>query len=342
MDANWGLIGNERAVGALQACVASAANIHAYLLVGPEHTGRALAAKRLAMALNCTGVELPCGACTQCTRIESGIHADVQTVTLDTEAEGAARKSISVEQLREVEKAVALAPYEGRTRVVTVDPAGLMSEAAQHSFLKTLEEPPPHAVFILITANDEKLLETIRSRCTRIEFRLVPAAAIEEALSARGIDPERGRLLARLAGGRPGWAVGAAGDKKLFDRRSQHLERARSLPDMPLPERFDLAGRMSESFKRERDPVLRQLDEWAGWWRDVLLVQSGAADSISNIDETAAINSDAARFVRKDVAQFVQVIVETRGILGENVQSRVALDALMLAVPQPLRASARR
>jgi DNA polymerase-3 subunit delta' len=330
--ADWGLIGNGRAVRVLQAGLANGAANHAYLFVGPDATGRAAAAKSLAQALNCTGESGLCDECAACTRIEAGIHADVQTVTLEV-GEGAGRKAISVEQMRDVQTAVALAPYEGRMRVVIIDPADEMSTGAQNAFLKTLEEPPPHAVFVLIAVNGERLLETIRSRCTRVEFGLVPAGEIEAALVVQGVEAERARLLARLSGGRPGWALAAAVDPKLLEHRSEALEAARSLPRLSLADRIDVAERLSDAFKREREPVFRQLDEWAGWWRDVLLVQSGAGESVVNLDEAAAIEADAKEHTRADVARFVQAIIEIRGYLGENVQSRIALDALMLDAP---------
>ena len=334
----WSLVGNEGAIRVLQAGLANGA-AHAYILAGPSGTGRATAARQLAQALNCTGAEPPCGACTACKRIAAGIHADVQTVSLDTDADGAARKSISVEQMREVEAAIALAPYEGRTRVAMVDPADEMSITAQNAFLKTLEEPPPHAVFVLIVQNDERLLETIRSRCTRVEFHLAPARDIEAALLARGVEAERARLLARLCGGRPGWALEAASNPRRLEHREEALATARSLPQLPLADRMDLAERLWDAFKRDRGPVIRQLDEWAGWWRDVLLTQSGAEDSIANLDETAAIAADAREYRRHEVARFVQAIVEARGYLGENVQSRIVLDALMMDAPRPGAAS---
>ncbi|HVP05367.1 MAG TPA: DNA polymerase III subunit delta' [Dehalococcoidia bacterium] len=333
MDPHWDLIGNERAVRALQAGLAGGAANHAYLFAGPDGTGRAAAAKRLAQALNCTGAEPPCGECAPCRRIEGGIHADVQTLTIATDAEGAVRKAISVEQVREMEAAVALAPYEGRTRVVVIDPADAMSDGAQNAFLKTLEEPPPNAVFVLIAGNEERLLETVRSRCRRIEFRLVPASEIEAALVAQGVEGERARLLARLSGGRPGWALEAAASPRLLERRNESLGVARELPRLPLADRLDLAEKLSEAFKRDREPVMRQLDEWAGWWRDVLLAASGAGESIANVDETASLQADAGECDRAEVARFVQAIIDTRGYLAENVQSRIALDALMLAVP---------
>jgi DNA polymerase-3 subunit delta' len=329
----WGLVGNERAVRVLQATLANG-GVHAFIFAGPEGTGRATAARRLAQALNCTGDDPPCGECTTCRRIEGGIHADVQMVSIDVDAEGAARKAIGVEQMRDVERSVALAPYEGRTRVVIIDPADEITPQAQNAFLKTLEEPPPHAVFVLIVRNEDRLLETIRSRGTRVEFRLVPGSEIEAALVALGAESVNARLLARLSGGRPGWAMRAAADPRMLEQRGEALATARSLPRLQLADRIDLAEKLSEAFRRERDPVVRQLDEWASWWRDVLLLQAGADDAIANLDETDALAVDAREYDRAEVAGFVQSIIETRGILGENVQSRLALDALMLDVPR--------
>lgn len=331
--ANWGLIGNERAVRALQACVASASAHHAFIFCGPEGTGRATAARRLAQALNCTASGPPCGECAACRRIEGGIHSDVQTVSIEADDGGAMRKGISVEQMRDVEKAVALAPYEGRTRIVIIDPADAMSVGAQNAFLKTLEEPPPHAVFALVTADEERLLETVRSRCTRIEFRLVPASETEAALAGGGLDGQRAQLLARLSGGRPARALRAASDPRLAQRREESLEAARSLPRMTVPGRMDVAEKLSEAFKRDREPVMRRLEVWAAWWRDVLLTASGAGDAIANVDHAADLAEDAREYGRADVARFVQAVLDTRVYLAENVQSRIALDALMLAVP---------
>lgn len=333
MAPNWRIAGNERAVRALQAAVASGSPAHAYLFLGPEHTGRATTAMRLAQALNCTSDEPPCGECNQCRRIERGVHSDVFTVSVEAATEGAARKSISVDQMREVQQAASLNPYEGRTRVIVIDPADEMSESAQNAFLKTLEEPPPHVVFVLIASDADRLLETIRSRCARIDFGLVAADEIEAALCERGATAEDARLLARLSGGRPGWAIDAMTDPKVLERRREVLDMARSLAHLPLAGRMELAEKLSDSFKRDRDAVLRQLDEWAAWWRDVLLAQSGAADRIANLDRDLELQEDAAAHPRAEIASFLQAIIETRTYLVENVQSRIALDALMLATP---------
>lgn len=329
----WDLIGNERVVKVLSTALAGNSMPHSFLFFGPQGTGRATAARRLAQALNCTGDSPPCLECTQCKRIENGIHSDVHTETIEENATGAARTGIVTEQIVEMEKTVALAPYEGRTRVVIIDPASSLTDEAQNKFLKTLEEPPPHVVFVLISDNVEAMLETVRSRCTPVEFKFAVPAEIEAGLLERGVEPEKAHLLSRLAGGRVGWAVAASSDPKVLERRADNIAAARNLPTAALPERMDAAEKLSEAFKRDRDPVMRTLEGWEAWWRDVLLIQSDAEDAVANVDMLAEARQDAAEYSSADIARFLKSLLETRESLAANVQSRIALEALMLDVP---------
>ncbi len=330
---NWGLIGNERAIQVLVRSLAGPTPPHAYLLAGPEGVGKAAAARRLAQTVNCLGETPPCGGCEQCRRIAAGIHADVQTVSVRPGDEGPQHKAISVEQIREVGQSIALNPFEGRNRVVIIDPADAMTTEAQNAFLKTLEEPPPHVLFVLITAAEEALLETVRSRCRRVELRLVPLASIEQALRDMGIEEGQAGILARLSQGRPGWALTMAGDEAAMARRNTALASAHGLASMSIADRMDLAERLSDEFKRDREGALWLLAQWRAYWRDVLLIQSGAADAVANIDQVEALRQHAGGCAREEVIAFVQALLDTRGYLESNVQSRLALESLLLRVP---------
>jgi len=331
--ASWQLIGNSRAVNALASAVSSGSPARSYIFAGPARVGKAAAALRLAQALNCAADDPPCLSCETCRRIGEAKFADVQTVTVEATTDGPAHKAIAVEQMREVEATVALAPYEGRKRVVIIDPAEEMSDGAQNAFLKTLEEPPPHVVFVLVSADAGRLLETVRSRCRRVAFGLVAAAEIEAGLIERGSDAEQAAVLARLAAGRPGWALEATATPALLAKRAEALDAARSLAGMGLADRIDVAAKLSDAFKRDRAPVDETLAQWLGWWRDVILTQSGAGDAIANLDRREEIAAAAQRHDRAQVTAFVESLRETRQHLRANVQSRIALDALMLRVP---------
>jgi DNA polymerase-3 subunit delta' len=345
------LIGNARALSAIQRGLAGGSPPHAWLFAGPAGVGKATLARWLAQALNCennvvaepnvgaTGpspppaVE-PCGECTQCVRISRGIHSDVVTITIPPAEDGVQHKDISVEQVREVEQAVSLAPFEGRTRVIIIDPADAMSIGAQNAFLKTLEEPPPNAIFVLIATREEDLLPTVHSRCRRIDFVLVPASEIEDALRERGIEEERARLLSRLAEGRPERALALADDAKRFEKRQELLEEASALGGMGMGDLMDMTERMSRQFRERREAVFDRLSAWLSWWRDVLLVQSGAEDSVANIDLFDRLRSDAEGFERPNVTAFVQALLKCRERLEANVQARIALDAMIVVTPR--------
>jgi DNA polymerase-3 subunit delta' len=243
-------------------------------------------------------------------------------------------KDISVDQVREVERAAALAPFEGRTRVVIIDPADAMSIGAQNAFLKTLEEPPPNTAFVLTATREDRLLETVRSRCRRIEFTLVPLGEIEAALLGRGVEAERARLLARLAGGRPERALELADNPARIEKRREVLAQARELGSLPMADLMDLSERLAARFREDREAVLSRLEEWLGWWRDLVLVQSGAEEAVVNVDLLSGLREDSGRYEPKDVVVFVQALVTCRQRLERNVQARIALDALMVMAPR--------
>jgi len=337
------LIGNARALAAVQRALSGGSPPHAWLFAGPAGVGKASLARWLAQAVNCAqsgvhsderGAPEPCGECAQCSRIARGIHSDVIIVTIPPPEDGVQHKDISVDQVREIEQAVALAPFEGRTRVAIIDPADAMSAGAQNAFLKTLEEPPPNAVFVLVATREDDLLPTVRSRCRKVEFGLVAAGEIEAALRERGADEEQARLLSRLAEGRPERALMLAADPKRLDKRRELLEEASALAGMPMADLMDLTERMARQFRERREAVFDRLSAWLSWWRDVLLVQSGAGDGIANVDLTAALGADAGRYDRADVLAFVQALITCRERLEANVQARIALDATLVLAPR--------
>ncbi len=331
---SWGIIGQDRAVTALQRALVGGTATHPSLFVGPARVGKATLARCLAQALNCIGDEPPCQACQPCQRIESGIHADIQVITVEaSEDEGSQHKDVGVDQIRQVERTIALNPFEGRTRVVIIDPADAMTVGAQNAFLKTLEEPPPHVAFVLVAVGEERLLSTIRSRCRRVELRPTSLRAVEEVLLERGVERDESRRLARLSRGRVGWALALAEDETLMKAREEALDRARALGTMTIAQRLELAEQLASDFRRGREAVLEQFLEWQSWWRDLLLVRSGAEEGVANFDLMVDLREDAGRLGRQEVVAFLRALSAARRQLTENVQPRLVLEALMLEVP---------
>jgi len=331
----WQTVGQDRAVAALQRGLAQGRQAHAYLFVGPPQVGKGTLALELAQALNCDGPEPPCGECTPCRRIAGGIHADVQVVTVET-GDGGPHKDISIDQIREVGRTVSLRPFEGRCRVIIIDPADAMNEAAQNAFLKTLEEPPPDVVFVLITSRPRAMRATIRSRCQQFEFSSLPVAKLEEALRERwSVAPRQAQLLARLSRGRLGWAIAARRDEEMMRVRHEALVDIRSLPERTIQDRFAYASEVAGRFSRDRVTVMAVLDLWREWWRDVLLASSGGQDAITNLDLGDILKAEADRYEPGQVIAFLRSLAASKRRLEENVNPRLALEVLMLDLPTP-------
>ncbi|MFM7964808.1 MAG: DNA polymerase III subunit gamma/tau, partial [Actinomycetota bacterium] len=167
------LKGQEHVVRALRNAVANDRGGQAYLFSGPRGTGKTSAARILAKVLNCTAPDKgePCCECESCLAIERGTSFDV--LELD------AASNNGVDNIRELIERAAMG-NPGRHRVFILDEVHMLSAGAEAALLKTLEEPPPHVVFVLATTDPQKVSETIRSRTQHLQFRLLPAKDLEE------------------------------------------------------------------------------------------------------------------------------------------------------------------
>ena len=343
---SWTVAGQERAVATLARAVRAGRVSHAYLFAGPKHTGKTLAALQFAQALNCTGQEPPCARCRQCERIAAMAHPDIEIVTIGSPVCDApageshdhskdASRDIRICQVRRLGRLVSRAPYEGRYRVLIVEPADAMNETAANALLKTLEEPPPQVVLILITDREEQLLETIRSRARRVAFAGLPKAVVERALRERwDVDPSRAAELARLSGGRLGWAVLALHDERVLERLHAALDEAQAIACAPLAERFRAAGTLGSGFTRDRAGTRATLEAWQAFWRDLLLIAAGREDAAVHRDRLDALRPLAAQCGVAGAARAVRALTDARQQLDENASPVLALEVMMLALPQ--------
>jgi DNA polymerase-3 subunit delta' len=278
----------DRAVGALRAALRRGRLHHAYLLGGPEGVGKGTAARLLAQAANCEGPAAPgeglpddaCGACPPCRKIARGTHPDVFLLEEERVMAKAGRwepkggrtpsREIVVDQVRDlVDHRLSMRRFEGRRRVVLIDPADAMNVQAQNALLKTLEEPPEATTLVLVSSSPDALLPTIRSRCLRVTFAPLPEAVIRARLEAAGQPPEAARLAAALSGGSLSRALGL--DAEVLAERRAALEGAASLTAAD-------AGRWV-AFAREhgedRETAAGMGELLLIWWRDVLVAQAG-------------------------------------------------------------------
>ncbi|HEX5467067.1 MAG TPA: hypothetical protein VFW92_10390 [Candidatus Limnocylindrales bacterium] len=216
--ARWAIRGQPVALTALQRALQRGRLPQALLLVGPAHVGKTTLALDLAAALLCTTAdpaERPCRACPACRWVERGTHPDLHRLAPSGAGQQirlGSREGPEPGTVRSLLSEFATLPIQGSTRVAVIEQAHRLNEDAQNALLKLLEEPPAGAVVCLAADDASVLLDTLRSRCTRLRLGTVDPAAIAALLVERGLsDPIRAPVIARAAGGLPGRAVALTG-----------------------------------------------------------------------------------------------------------------------------------
>ena len=332
----WQTIGNEKATGALRRALAGGRLPHALLIAGPEQVGKMSLAVDLASALNCAGDEKPCEECAGCSRTRRGLHTDVHVVGREMAAGGGrSRTLIGVDQVRDVQREAALAPFEGTCRVIIFDGAELLSEEAANSLLKTLEEPPQGVYLLLLTPKPEALLPTVVSRCQIVDLKPAPSdVTAAHLVDGLGMDADDADRAARLSGGRPGWAIRAAEEPALLEAVEQKVDEVEEVVLGGMETRFDHAARLGSATDRDRESGRRELEVWLAWWRDVMLVKEGVPQLAANLSRADSLRTVAETLTRQQITGAIQAIRRTRRLIARNVNSRLALEVMMLDIPR--------
>ncbi|MDZ4768105.1 MAG: DNA polymerase III subunit delta' C-terminal domain-containing protein [Chloroflexota bacterium] len=332
----WGVYGHDWAVEHLRQGIAHGRVRHAYLLIGAESIGKERLARAFASALLCTDPDparRPCGECSACRRVVSGNHADVLRAREDDD--GAAR----IDTLRTLMSQLALKPYEGRYRFGVIPRFDQIRGAAQDALLKTLEEPGPHALLILLARSIEPILPTILSRAQVLQLRPASVAsvlaALDDAIAADPAAPvvsaETRTLLATLSGGRVGWALAAWRDPDLLVQRTAGLDLLLSVIGQSRAGRFALAGDLAKD--KDKEPLAKLLALWQSFWRDALLVSYGVETAIANRDRLEALEQIGGAMPPEMLLEAMRATNRLIARLNSNVNLRLALEVMLLDYP---------
>lgn len=325
---HWPVYGHDWAVDYLRKGMTYNRIRQAYLIVGMSAIGKNRFAHAFAMAMNCTNAEpaeRPCGVCRSCKLIMSGNHPDM--VYSETDPNTGALK---IEAIRAVTQRLALKPYEARHRIAIVSDFEKARGQAQDALLKTLEEPPPYAILILLASSIEPILSTITSRSQTIHLRPVPSDELAQILvNHYQAEPAQATLLARLSGGRIGWAINALQNPDVLTEREEALNGFEDVLKMNRAERFNLADKLS----KDRHYLVQTLELWQTYWRDLLLLAENSpvkpcnSDRIPNMERMLyTVNADQA----------LTALNATRTMIGNmniNVNLRLALEVMFLDYP---------
>lgn len=352
--------GQEAAVDQLRAALASGRVSHAYLFHGPEGTGRSLAAFEFARAINC-GADRPdaeggypgdaCGACLSCRRMEHGTHPDFHVLDLGTKG----GESVGIEQVRQLIGDVSLRPTAGRRKVYVIPAANRLSPPAAHTILKTLEEPPPYVTLILVTPEVSEMLPTVISRCQLVRFRPLPDEVLESLMVEQGVEESLAREVTHIAGGSVGRALELALAPEALERRRELFALLRHTLSAPWPQALRIAEDLqrlgappksprgakaaaSEENGDEAEPprstkfgLTDVLDQSAGWFRDLLALQSGApVELLQNPDQASHLEKLAGHVPAGYLLEALDALQEARRVIDRNANPRLVLEVLVM------------
>jgi len=344
------LVGQPHVARALRNAVREGRIAHAYLFAGPRGTGKTTTARLLAKALNCDRgpTPEPDGVCDSCRRIAQGSALDV--IEID------AASKTSVDDIRELRERVQTAPAAARYKVYIVDEVHMLSTSAFNAFLKTLEEPPSHVVFVLCTTEPHKLPATVLSRCQRYDFRRLAAADLM-ALVTRVVQQENVALDEQAAAVLVRAATGSARDAlSLLEQAIAYAGKEISVGDIQnivgaadtelLADFADaIAGHnldqalhlVAKAVDEGRD--LRQLaTDLVGHFRDLLLLRvcrRGSELVVMPEGSAERIKAQAGKLQERDIVRAAQILSDAERELRRSEQQRLTLELAMVRLASP-------
>ncbi|MBI2485477.1 MAG: DNA polymerase III subunit delta' [Deltaproteobacteria bacterium] len=333
------IIGHEFQKKALIRTVRESRISHAYLFFGPDGIGKRLISVEFAKILNCLRgesitEEVSKGErcdCHSCKKIEKGIHPDVFFV----EYKGI--KNIRVDQIREeVEERLFLTPFEGRFKVAIVDEAERMNPNAQNAFLKTLEEPPPDSVIILISSRPEALLPTIRSRCQLLEFRgLSEEIMLKEFRKRTDLSPDEAWVAVKLSGGSLGKALGL--DKNVLSERKEIILKLSEINPKYASQVLGFVESMpTGSSSEDLEKLMFVFEIISAWLRDLVLIKIGFdEDHLSNRDLVSPIRKLAEKWSVDNILDKMKFLENAwYAVFRMNANKQIVLENLVLKIAE--------
>jgi DNA polymerase-3 subunit delta' len=323
------ILGHERALEVLTRLLEGGRMPHAMLFHGPQGVGKATIARLLARALMCR--EHGCAECEDCRLFDAGNHPDFVHVQLELRKDSKEyRKQIVIDQVRLLSSLVGLAPRKGARRLILIDPADRMTLGAQNALLKTLEEPPPHTLLILIAARPQVLVSTVRSRCFSLGFGPLRAADLAHLLETRGYDAREALARAALAEGRPGRAM-ELDLEALNERRESLLD---GLEHLASRRNIGMLQSLGAAVAGKDEPALQaNLELLSGLLRDAaraasgddseILVHADLADRLARLGQTLGVER---------AAELVASVDRLRDQLRFNLNRTLVAESVLAAV----------
>lgn len=324
------IIGHEQIIEHLQSAIAGDKISHAYILNGPEYSGKMMLAEAFAMALQCEAegsAARPCMQCRSCHQAMDRNQPDIIYVSHEKP------NTIGVDDIRvQINNDIVIKPYSSRYKIYIVDEAEKMNPQAQNALLKTIEEPPAYAVILLLTTNADSFLQTILSRCITLNLKAVKENVIKEYLMKQYQIPDyQADVCAAFSQGNVGKAVQLASSENFNEMKNSVMQLVKRLDDIDLYE-FGGAIKQIGEYKLQ---INDYFDLITIWFRDVLYMK--ATNDVNGLifkDEVYDIKRQAAKRSYQGIEKILEALDTAKVRLNANVNFDLTLELLLLTIKE--------
>lgn len=322
------IIGHKKEIAHLEQAMKAGKVSHAYIFNGEKGAGKKTLADAFAMTLQCTGEgEKPCGVCHSCKQAASGNHPDI--IYLKHEKPN----SIGVEDIRtQLTGDIQIRPYNGKYKIYIIQDAEKMTVQAQNAILKTIEEPPEYAIILLLTANDQVFLDTIRSRCVTLNLKPVSDERVKEYLMENLQVPDyQADICAAFAQGNIGKAIRLASSEDFASIKASAMQLVRNAGKMEVSDLIDYVKEVQEY----KVTISDYLDILALWYRDMVYFKATKDfDGIIFKDEIRTIRDTVKMCSYEGVEEVMKAIENAKTRLNANVNFDLTMELLFLVVKE--------
>lgn len=322
------IVGHEQIIEHLKTAIEMGKVSHAYILNGPDLSGKMMIAEAFARALLCEKQDPDgCGECRSCRQSDDRNNPDIIYVKHDKP------NTISVDDIRtQLNNNIVIKPYSNQYKIYIVDEAEKMNQQAQNALLKTIEEPPAYAVIMLLTTNADSFLQTIRSRCITLNLKSVKNDVIKSYLMTEKKIPDyQADVCAAFAQGVVGKAIKLASSDDFNELKESALSLIKRLDDIDLYE-------MGEAIKQISDYKLQVQDYFdliTVWYRDVLYMK--ATNDVNGLifkDEVYDIKKQASKHSYHGIETIIEALDKAKLRINANVNFDLVIELLLMTIKE--------
>ena len=322
------IVGHEDIIAHFKSSIETGNVGHAYIISGDAGSGKKALAYAFADTLECeAGGTEPCGNCQSCLQISTGNYPDIITVTHEKP------NLISVDEVREqLVNTVEVKPYKGKYKIYVIPDAELLNVQAQNAILKTIEEPPAYAVILLLTTNLDKLLETVQSRCLKLQTKPIRERDVLAYLTnVMGLTKEKAYFCLDFAQGNLGKAIKLAGNEEYAEIVDSVVNVLTHIGDMDV-ETLGKAVKDIEQFKMSMNDYM---DLMMMWYRDAMMIKiTGNVDKILFKNEFSTLKKQAGKLTFKSIEDKIDAIAKAEQRLLANANFEVTIELLLLTLKE--------